>query len=355
MRNFNPKQTMLLVNQYWVLLLSLVLHIITTSSAAKIQSKAVKSNVNNIPKVKNATKIDTYDKHSSTHAYELRYDTKLDIPKRIHAIQTKVQSKSFRNLIGFEAQLAELIKMEPILLLQYGIALWTVINCVLEGSYQERFKVRIRAQTLILVIFSRLIDVYFRMNTLPIDDNKNKNIMAGFIDEAVELPNRINSLQSYNTTSLYKKAKNDIRHLVKHLGSQQIMYSSIIVLFFNGNSAISPLIPIAISDIPFLLQFTMIIYNIFSANDTADKNKKNSMTDFFGKYKGVHQLGSTALELLVLMNIIMAKLRNNTENVFIKVVRLLIIGQYTYRMVSIVYPKLMAMNTKTKTKKSKKK
>jgi hypothetical protein len=92
-----------------------------------------------------------------------------------------------------------------------------------------------------------------------------------------------------------------------------------------------------------------------SANETVDKNKKNSMTDYFGKYKGVHQLGSTALELLVLTNIIMAKLRNNTENVFIKVVRLLIIGQYTYRMVSIVYPKLMAMNTKTKIKKSKKK
>lgn len=185
------------------------------------------------------------------------------------------------------------------------------------------------------------------MNTLPVDDNKNKNILAGFIDEAVELPNRIYSLQTYNTTSLYKKAKSDVRQLVKDLGSQQIVYSIIVVFSFHGNSALSPLIPITISDIPFLLQFTTIFYNILSANETADKNTKVT-TDYFGKFKGLHLFGSTALELLVLMNIIMAKLRNNTENVFIKVIQLLVIGQYTYRMISVVYPKVIAINTKTK-------
>ncbi len=338
---------------WWALLLVLYLTTTTTTTTANLQPKPAKSNAKNIPKtVKNATKSDMINENSSANTYELRYDTKLDIPKRISAIQARVQSKSFRKLIGFEAQLAELIKMEPILLLQYGIALWTLVNCLLEGTYQERFKIRIRSQTLILVIFSRLIDVYLRMNTLPIDDNKNKNILAGFIDEAVELPNRINSLQSYNTTTLYKKAKGDIRHLVKQFSSQQIIYSVIVVFFFHGNSALSPLIPITVSDIPFLTQFTTIIYRIFSANE-AHKNK-NVITDYLCKYKWMYQLGSNIFELLVLMNVIIIKLRNNTEIVFIKVIRLLIIGQYTYHMISVFGPKIMTINTKTKTKKSKK-
>ena len=192
------------------------------------------------------------------------------------------------------------------------------------------------------------------MNTLPIDDNKNKNILAGFIDEAIELPNRINSLQSYNTTILYKRAKSDIRSLVKHLSSQQIIYSIIVVFIFNGDSTLSPLLPVAISDFPFLLQFTMILYNIFSANAVSDKSKKTVMAEHFNKFQWMHQLGSTVLELLVLINIIMMKLRNNTENAVIKSIRLLIIGQYAYHMMSIIYPKVMAINKTTKTTKTKK-
>ena len=336
---------MILSLLWWVLLV--LLHLITAT--AKPPPRPARSTVNNVPNtVKNATKSDLKNEHSSANTYELRYDTTLDIPKRIGAIQARVQSKSFRKLISFEAQLAELIKMEPILLLQYGIALWTLVNCLLEGSYQERFKIRIRAQTLVLVIFSRLIDVYLRMNTLPIDDNKNKNVLAGFIDEAVEIPNRINSLQSYNTTTLYKKAKSDIRQLVKQFSSQQIIYSVMVVFFFNGNSALSPLIPIAISDVPFLTQFTTIIYNIFSVNE-AHKNK-NMITDYLSKYNLMYELGSNAFELLVLTNMIMVKLQNNAENVFLKVIRLIIIGQYTYHMMSALYPKIMSINTRTKTK-----